>query len=361
MRHFRKATIKEVAAQAGVSITTVSLFVSGRETVCSPETAERIRGAVTLLHYTPSALTRGLHRRASVTLGACLPNPLEADVTFGSSFFEQLWRGVMFQADQEDYSLLHYPESVRNGLSCDPFLDGRVDGLLLHEHDNRRAPRLAAAGMPTVLLNRSRDLPDCCGTVYAEEAQTVDLALSHLWALGHRRIAHVAGPVGLQTPGGAKPHLAASPDSDDIAVQRLVAYRGWTQARGVFDPALIAYARAWTAPEALAHLDSWLALPEPPTAVFCANDIQALDIYAAVRIRGRGIPADLSVVGVDNSAAARAADPPLTSVEVPIEAIGREAVQSLLRLLHSPPFAAGRIIVPVTHLAIRRSTSAPNR
>src|SRR5258708_27256363 len=103
MRPFRKATIKEVAARSGVSTTTVSNFVSGHENVCSPETAERIREAVAALHYAPSSLTRGLRQRATTTLGVCLPNPLDSDVFFGFFFLERLWRGIMQQADEENY------------------------------------------------------------------------------------------------------------------------------------------------------------------------------------------------------------------------------------------------------------------
>src|ERR1051326_4597096 len=154
MSQCRKATIKEVAARSGVSTTTVSNFVSGHKNVCSPETAERIQQAIAALHYVPSSLTRGLRQRASATIGVCLPNPLDADVFFGFFFLERLWRGVMEQADEENYSLLHYPKSVRDSDNCAAFLDGRVDGVLLHSHENARALQLAAAGMPTVLLTR---------------------------------------------------------------------------------------------------------------------------------------------------------------------------------------------------------------
>src|SRR6185369_10598258 len=114
MRQFRKATIKDVAARSGVSTTTVSNFVSGNTGVCSPETAERIRQAISALHYVPSSLTRGLRHRPPATIGVCLPNPLDSDVYFGFFFLERLWRGIMQQADKENYSLLHYPQTVRD-------------------------------------------------------------------------------------------------------------------------------------------------------------------------------------------------------------------------------------------------------
>ena len=342
MRQFRKATIKEVAARAGVSTTTVSNFVSGNESVCSPETAQRIRQAVGDLHYVPSSLTRGLRHRLTSTIGVCLPYPLDADVLFGSFFLERLWHGILEQADSENYALLHYPRSVRGGGSRDAFLDGRVDGVLLEDHDNQRATQLTAAGMPTILLTRSRQLPDGCGAIWADEAQTIALALAHLWELGHRRIAFVAGPL----PG-------------DIAVGRLEGYTDWMRAQGAFDPACVAYAQDWSAPDARTFLDTWCALESPPTAVVCTNDAQALDLLEAARQCALPVPEALSVVGVDNAPAARDSVPPLTSVEAPVDELGRQGLRAVLGLMRGAPLEQCRIALPVTRLVVRQSTGPP--
>jgi LacI family transcriptional regulator len=357
MRQFRKATIKEVAARAGVSTTTVSNFVSGHKNVCSSETAERIRQAISALHYVPSSLTRGLRQSASTTIGVCLPNPLDADVSFGFFFLERLWRGIMEQADAENYSLLHYPRSVRYDSGISAFLDGRVDGLLLHAHDNARAVHLTAAGMPTVLVTLSLEIPEGCGAAWADEAQTVHLALQHLWDLGHRRIAHIAGPLGARAAGLAGAADAGNASGADIAIQRLNGYRAWMRARQGEDPALIAYAQEWAAPRAEQFLQIWRSLERPPTAVFCANDAQALDVIAAAQRMGWRVPEALSVVGVDNSHEARDCDPPLTSVEVPIDGVGREAMRALLGLIRGAPVEQCRVALPVTDLIVRRSTA----
>ena len=100
MRRFRKATIKEVAQQAGVSTTTVSLFVSGREDVCSMATGDRIRAAVADLNYTPSSLVSGMQKRLTATIGVCMLSPLDRRVSYGSFFFERLWRGILRQAHE---------------------------------------------------------------------------------------------------------------------------------------------------------------------------------------------------------------------------------------------------------------------
>jgi LacI family transcriptional regulator len=360
VRQFRKATIKDVAARSGVSTTTVSNFVSGNESVCSPETAVRIREAVAALHYAPSSLTRGLRHGATTTIGVCMSNPLDPDVSFGFHFLERLWRGIMEQADHENYSLLHYPLSVRDGTSCSALLDGRVDGILLHGAD-ARAAQLAAAGMPTILMTRSLQIPEGCGAVWADEAQTVDLALEHLWSLGHRRIACVAGPVGSYRADGTRTpapgDAGASSRRADIAVRRLEGYCGWMLQRQSYDPALVAYAGTWSAPHSVQFLNAWRVLEPPPTAVLCANDAQALDLIAEAQRMRWHVPQELSIVGVDDSQEARSSDPPLTSVAVPVDAVGREGVRGLVRLISGAPLEQCRVAVPVTDLSVRRSTS----
>ncbi len=344
MRRYRKPTIKDVAARAGVSTTTVSVFANGREDVCSPETAERIRAAIAALRYTPNSLSRGLRVPATRTLGVCIgaSGGLRRDPR--NSFLERTWRGISDAADAENYSLLHYPTSVRNAESCHAFLDGRVDGLLFSApHDDTRPAALANAGMPIVVLTRFLDLPASCGAVYADENDTVRRALSHLWELGHRRIAHLAGPVG----------------SSDIALCRRDSYVAWLKARSAYDPALLAPGQSWSNKNAAQAVAPWRRLPQPPTAVFCANDQLAVGVIAAAGALGWRVPGGLSVVGVDNQATAGESDPPLTSVDIPAEEIGWRAVGALLHLIGGAPVEECRVALPVTQLAVRSSTAPP--
>jgi LacI family transcriptional regulator len=205
--------------------------------------------------------------------------------------------------------------------------------------------------MPIVLLTRSLNLPEDCGAVYADEARTVDLALSHLWTLGHRRIAHVAGPV------DAGPAADWRAVVDDIAIRRLEAYEGWMQAHATTDPALIAHARGWEGDHVPEIVDAWARLAEPPTAAFCANDALAVAVIAEARRRGWRVPEDLSVVGVDNSAAAAASDVPLTSIDVGMEAVGRGGTRALLQLMEGAPLEACRVALPVSEIVLRSSTA----
>lgn len=357
MNPFRKATIKEVAARSGVSTTTVSNFINGHKNVCSPDTAERIREAVSALQYAPSSLTRGLRNLPSTTIGVCLPNPLDVEVDFGFFFYERLWRGILEQSDVENYSLLHFPRSVRDSASTAAFLDGRVDGILMRAHDNKRALHLADAGMPTILLTRSRQIPDGCGAVWADEGMAVRIALDYLLSLGHRRIAHIAGPVGSYPRQAPQISIETDEDGVDIAVQRLTGYSDWMRAHNLWDPALIVFAQSWSASQATQYLLQWRALVSPPTAVLCANDAQAIDLIAAARSLNLRIPEQLAVLGIDNSPEARDCDPPLTSVDVPLDVVGRQSMRTLLQIIHGAAATECRIAVPVTDLIIRRSTA----
>lgn len=357
-RRFSKSTITDVAAQARVSKTTVSLFVNGRANACSAETAERIQAAIADLHYAPSRATRGLRQRATRIIGACLASPIDMrnDVhrDLRKSRVERLWYGLVEAADQADYALLHYPASTRAAASCDWFLDGSVDGLLFSTNRKDERPRMtAAAGMPTVNLDHLLAHPTGCGAAYANEADTVALALSHLWGLGHRRIAHLAGPV------APTDNVSSDYGQSDIAIAREQNTIAWLHAHDASDPVLRFANHAWVpdhAAEAVAH---WRALADPPTAAFCANDALALGVIRAVQALGGRVPEDLSIVGVDNIGATSESDPPLTTVDIPAEEVGRAAMRALLLLMDGAPAEACRLVVPVTQLVVRASTAPP--
>lgn len=358
-RRFQKATIRDVAAHAGVSKTTVSAFVNGREDICSEETAQRIREAVAALHYSPNSLVSGLRSgRATRIIGVCAATSF--DVGRSEPFLESLWRGIAAEADRANYSLLHYPYSVRQSDDCDAFLDGRVDGVLFKGNETDRPVKLAQAGLSSVLLNRAWEIPEGCGAVWASETNTAFLALSHLWEQGHRRIAHLSGPV--VRDDHQKP---AFDFGKDIALRRRDGFTAFMAARNAFDPNLLADAGAWddnSREAAQTALEQWQALPASPTAVFCANDRLAVSLIAAARSRGMNVPRDLSVVGVDNLNWLEWQQNdgealPLTTVEVPLVDVGREAIRTLLRLMAGASPKDCQIAVPVKKLVVRASVA----
>jgi LacI family transcriptional regulator len=354
-RAYKKATIAQVANLAGVSATTVSHVVSGRRAYAT-ETVERVRRAIDTLNYVPSYAARGLRQQATKTIGLSALDPFTGDSLSRRTFSTQLWQGVVREADLHGYSILHYSQSIREGMSVEPFLNGQVDGVLLTDtHDDTRSARLARSGLPIVVQARIMDIPEGVAAVHANEADVVHLAMHHLWSLGHRRIAHIAGPVrreGLQLIGGWK--------DDDIANWRLKEVTSWLTLRDHFDPELIGYANTWEPDLVPSIIARFKSMPHPPTAVFCANDGLALAAIQACRELGWDVPGDLSVIGVDDIPESQVFPIPLTSVRVPVTQIGEESVRALIRIMNGAAPESNRIVIPVTELIWRTSTGSPS-
>ncbi|MBC8103510.1 MAG: LacI family DNA-binding transcriptional regulator [Cytophagales bacterium] len=396
-----RATLKDVAAYAGVSLTTISLYLSGNTHVCSRETADRIVEGIYRVNYARgiAALNRdqsaeradsnddssgsnggtATSRRATAArtgesvpasgasegtsfplrrmraVGLAIPSSdrdlLDPLQPARSDLSEAVWLGASQMAEWEDRQILLYPASMRNSPDPAPFLDGSISSLILASISGDPRPALlAAAGLPVVLLNRCEEIPDGCGAVFALEDDVAQLALSHLWGLGHRRIAYLAGPT-------------LTPQASDIATRRLERYRVWLRVRGVGDDTLVLPGTSWDGHEDEARLregiEAMFTLPHPPTAFFCASNALALRLITHLRALGLSVPNDISVVGVGDSAEARGANPALSCVQLPGEEMGREAVRLALRLAEGMPAegAKARVAVPVTRFAARDTTA----
>jgi LacI family transcriptional regulator len=356
IRKFKKSSIRDVAAAAGVSVTTVSYFVNGRETVCSPDTAIRIRNAIDELHFTPSSATRGIRERATNTIGVIVDDPVEVFNRPYTTFSRGLWSGIVEEADMLDYGLLHYPASVRHGTEYARLLDGRVDGALISPVFGDHRPALTArAGLPTVILNRYADIADGCGAACSQEDAVVEMALSHLWNLGHRRIALIAGP---DAAVPAEMLVSARSENSEIAAVRRSLAISWLTRRSAYDQALLATSGAWTisCDDAMRTLRTWFLCPEPPTAVFCADDAIALSVMEAARRLGLAVPGHLSIIGIDNAIESRECDPGLTTIEIPVQEIGRQGVKALIRMMHGDDLGSCRCWIAPTGIVERAST-----
>jgi DNA-binding LacI/PurR family transcriptional regulator len=357
MRRFQKATIRDVAKESGVSITTVSHFVKGVSSACSPETAARITAAIQTLQYTPNSLSQSLHQKQTGIIGVGIEPPGKPR---GSIFTEQVWFGISQAANEMGIALLQFPSQVRDNLDCAPFLGGQIDGLILSEQsDNTRLELLQRAGLPTVTISRSQQITEGIGAVYASEIDTVRLALDHLFSLGHTLVAHVAGPVE-ECPVGKRIFPGISNQSD-IAVWRSEAFQAEMVTRTGMPP-LISSGIAWTHQDDIVEiLKGWLALPlaQRPTALFCANDQIACETILAATLLGLRVPEDLSIIGVDNARPLPNIPLRLTTIEVPAFDIGYESLYCLKRLLSGAPMEQCHVILPVTHLISGESTAPP--
>jgi LacI family transcriptional regulator len=332
----RKITIAAIAAEAGVSVPTVSRVINGRSDV-SPETRERVLELLSRHGYR----RRASAPRASSGLIDLVFNDLD------SPWAVEIIRGVEDVAHAAGVgtvvSAVH-----RRSSSARQWLENlrarTTDGVILVNTSELEPPlqaELRRLNIPTVIV-------DPAG-VPALEAPTIGAtnwagglrATEHLISLGHRRIGFIAGP----------PQLLCSR-------ARLDGYRTALEAVGLpMDDKLIYPGNFYheSGFKGGAHL---LALAEPPTAIFASSDQMALGVYEAVRRRGMRVPDDVSVVGFDDLPEVSWSSPPLTTIRQPLSEMGMVAARTVLRLAQREKLESPRVELS-TELVVRDSTAPP--
>lgn len=331
-------SIKDIARAAGVSHSTVSRALSGNPLI-SAATRARIQRLAAEMGYSPDAGARGLVMRRTCSIGVVvttIADPWAAEVVEGiENMAYAHGYSVILAASQDD------PE--REVAAVDTLHSKRVDAVIvtssrvgaLHQE------RLAATGVPVILLNNhSQQLVPQTLSVRVDDVHGGRLATEHLLTLGHRRIAHVAGPA-----------------NHSSSADRLTGYRAALRAAGLpFDEALIlpGTGRPAAGEQALPAL---LALAERPTAVFCYNDMTAIGLLRAARQAGLHAPGDLAVVGFDDIPFAAYTTPALTTIAQPKFEMGQRAMQMALSLMAGPATDGAPNIILEGRLVVRESTA----
>ncbi|GAB3457743.1 LacI family DNA-binding transcriptional regulator [Kineococcus endophyticus] len=325
-----RPTIRSVAARAGVSKSLVSLVLQDSPKV-SPERRAAVLTAMDELGYRPDPTARSLAQGRTRAIGLVLDdlrNPWFVDVLEGLRpvLHAAGLRPVLAEARSE-------PDAPRT------FADLRLDGLVVIG----TLPDLAlveevAADVPTVLAGtRLADGdPFAVDVVAGDDGTGVRLAVEHLLALGHRRLAHVAGtgPVGDLRRRAFE--AAARAGRADVLVETgpMTEDAGHRAGRAL------------------------LTRPDPPTAVVAANDAAAVGVLAAAADLGVAVPGALSVVGYDDTSIAKLRAVSLTSVDNAAHEVGRLAARRLLDRLEDPDAPADlQLVAP--RLVVRATTAAP--
>jgi len=320
-------TIKDVARVAGVSPSTVSRALTTPALV-QTETRSRVERAAAELGYQPNRAARGLITGRTGNIGLLVPD-------LGNPFFPSVVKGVQARAHEADYAvfLADTDEDAAAEAGLVRRLSKQVDGIVLC---SPRMPddelRALVSDTPVVLVNRRiAKVP----SVTAEFPDAMRQAVSHLTALGHRRIAYVAGP------------RSAWANRERVRALRLVA--------GEMSIDLVEIGNVMpTFDGGVAAADQVLAAQV--TAVIGFNDLIALGLLNRFMARGVAVPGDISVLGFDDIALAAMVHPSLTTVALPKEQSGRAGVEMLLQLLAEPDrLTAARRELP-TQLMVRGST-----
>jgi LacI family transcriptional regulator len=325
-------TIKDVARAAGVSASTVTRALSNPELV-HPSTRDRVRQTAASLGYHPNRAARGLITGRTGNLGLLVPD-------LANPFFPSVVKGVQARAHEADYAvfLADTDEDSAAEIGLVHKLSKQVDGIVLC------SPRMTddeirslTGDTPIVLVNRRlARVP----SVAPEFSDAMRQAISHLTALGHRRIAYVAGP-----------RISWANRERVRSLRTVAAAAGATlveigNVRPQFEGGVAA-------------ADQVLAAAV--TAVIAYNDLVALGLLNRFASRGVAVPGDLSVLGFDDIALSAMVHPSLTTVALPKEQAGRAGVDLLLQLLDRPDSPATvRRELPV-QLMVRHSTGPAPR
>lgn len=323
-------TIEDVAAAAGVSIATVSRVMHNRDGV-APATHSRVKEIIDRLGYESSLVARSLRSRRTNVLGFSV-NEIEP-------FSAELLKGAARAIRGSGYELIVYagghsgPERAgweRRHLSR---LSGTLtDGTVLV------TPEVLdfSSATPVVAVDPhvgASSLP----TVASDNLAGATIATEHLISLGHRRIAHLSGRPDLRSSElreeGYRRALAQAGIPIDAALVKV----------GGYDPETVRQPAR-----------ELLRLPEPPTAIFAANDVSAIQTMAVAAEFGLRVPDDLSVVGFDNIPESALATPPLTTIDQSIQDMGYEAALMLMRIIDEPGTGPTHVTLP-TQLVVRGS------
>lgn len=338
----RRVTLKDVAEQAGVHVSTVSRALNpGTRHLIRAEVVDRIVRASERLNYSPNAAALSLKTNRTRSIGVVVP-----DIT--NPVFPPIIRGIEDALAQHGYLaiLANTDGGLDQEAEITDLLRARgVDGLILAsvEREDETVSRLANDGLPIVTVNR-RVEDDAVSSVVNDEDSGIFEVLSHLAALGHRHIANVAGPQAMST-----------------GVQR---YRAFERHRATLgldrDPALVAFANGFNEEEGEARAEELLARRPGFTALVCANDRLAIGAIAALRRNGLDSPRDVSVTGYNDMPLVDRLSPPLTTVRIQQYEVGFAAAGVLVDLLglQLEERKARHLVRPVK-LIVRGSTAPP--
>ncbi|QFI68863.1 LacI family DNA-binding transcriptional regulator [Sinorhizobium alkalisoli] len=331
--------IKDIAVKAGVSVATVSRALADSSLVTA-ETRQRIRELARELNYRPNVSARNLRTRKSMAVLLVV-----RDV--GNPFYLDVLKGVEATAREAGYSVLMgntENEPARETEYFHMLRDGHADGMILMTGKLPPDGGTRAGGwsrLPVVValeMIKGSRLPH----VQIDNVGAARAAVEHLISLGHRRIAHISGPI-----------------PEPMSLDRREGYRLAMRAADLDIPAGYEVRGNFLLESGQEACRRLIALPEPPTALFVANDEMAYGAVHELRRSGCDVPRDVSIVGFDDLYLSKAFYPPLTTVSQPRAEIGRKAMELLLKILSGGRTDADDAIVLPTALNIRSSTAPP--
>lgn len=325
-------TIHDVAARAGVSPATVSLVLNGRPCRVSENTRQRVRQAAQELGFR-SAAPRPL-------VGILLPD-------ISNLFFSSIGQAFLLEARAQGNDaivMVHGDQPGQDLANLDTLLSRGVGGVVMvrsarttPEEEDTLREKILKSRIPVVVMDRKMDIPNV-KSVLLDNREGARMAVRYLLEQGHTRIGCITGPL-----------------EDVVCRERLLGYQDALEEAAIaYDESLICQGD-YRPEDGVKYLPYLLG--KSVTGIFCFNDMIALGVYTGCRAYHLRIPADLSVIGYDGIPFCETLDVPLSTVEQPVEEMGRAAATLLKQMMYQPQCAQDRLFLP--SLQIRASTASP--
>lgn len=338
------ATIYDVAKECGVSSATVSNVVNNGPKPVRPETRRKILEAIERLNYHPNAIAQGLAKQRTNTIGIVFGVVNSAEIVI-NAYSAAILQAVLSVAGERGYNVTHITapwNGAKESLAL--FRNGRCDGYLVvaPPTDSDMVPALQTLDIPLVTVSWLPEQSDAV-SVDIDDSHGTGLLIDHLLSLGHQRIAHITG----------HPNLGSAQVREKV-------YRDRMAEAGLSVPDELVLPAHYSQHDGYIAAKRLLLLPEPPTAIFAANDEIAAGVYDAARELGVRIPHDLSVVAVDDRPLSQYLAPKLTTLHQPFDQVGQYAAHLLIQQIVGDPVEAK------THyfkpeVVLRESTAPPGK
>lgn len=333
-----RVTIRDVAARARVDISTVSRALNpDARHLISDEVVIRVIEATKALGYRKNKVASALTRGRSQVIGIILPD-------IENSVFPPIVRGM-----EERLALAGYAVLIANAAGAavdrervlEQMFERQVDGVVVAtaSRDDQMVRRCILEQIPVVLVNRSEE-HRLAPEVVNDDFHSMQLAMDHLAGLGHRKIAHVAGPLALSTGFARWQGFQMAAQRHRLPAGHMVEATEFTRQAGLI-----------ACTELLKRYRGF-------TAIIASNDLIALGCYDALAAARLRCPHDISVVGHNDIPLVDMIDPPLTTLRIQHREMGRQAAQLLLERLASPDTKPVRVTL-APELMIRSSTAPP--
>ncbi len=329
-----RVTIRDVAAQAGVSHQTVSRVINGSAGV-RPNTRTRVEAAIADLGYQPNAVARSMARGRTGILACIAPNL--TDYTFAS-----IINGAETAVREQGYFLLSASAQDEETFAAlmDELVTSRwVEGLMIiNPYADGRYQHLPA-NFPTVFAG-ARPREDAMNSVALDDVTAAYTATRHLLTLGHREIGVITGPL-----------------AEDCSQDRCQGYENALQEFDLPVSPELAIEGNWSATSGYDALMQFAQMGNLPSAIFAQNDQMAAGVLRAARDLGLQVPQQLSVIGVDDIPLAAYFAPALTTMKQDFAAIGHEAARLLVQAITEAELAPQQFRLPAS-IIVRKSTSS---